>query len=138
MAKAQRGFFVVFAIYVVRRAIAGPSAQTTLPEVTLRKWTPRFHFPAVMDVTFTPARLFSDIQHICERDGETWMWLAGSGASHHMTSVRRDFCEYRALTYRLLVKGINARTVGVGSAHQCEGCRWRGDSYHAEECAPRS
>jgi hypothetical protein len=26
-----------------------------------------------------------------ERDGETWMWLADSGASHHMTSVRRDF-----------------------------------------------
>jgi hypothetical protein len=50
-----------------------------------------------------------------ERDGETWMWLAESGASHHMTNVRRDFCEYRALTDRLWVKGINARVVGVGS-----------------------
>jgi hypothetical protein len=43
------------------------------------------------------------------------MWLADSGASHHMTSVRRDFCVYRALTDRLRVKGVNARAVGVGS-----------------------
>ena len=50
-----------------------------------------------------------------ERDGETWMWLADSGASYHMTSVRRDFCEYRALTDRLWVKGISAHAVGVGS-----------------------
>jgi hypothetical protein len=50
-----------------------------------------------------------------ERDWETWMWLADSGASHHMTSVRRDFCEYRALTDRLWMKGISARAVGVGS-----------------------
>jgi hypothetical protein len=50
-----------------------------------------------------------------ERDGETWMWLADSGASYHMTSVRRDFYEYRALTYLLRVKGISARDVGVGS-----------------------
>jgi hypothetical protein len=50
-----------------------------------------------------------------ERDGETRMWLADSGASHHMTSVRRDFCEYRALTDWLWVKGISARAVGVGS-----------------------
>jgi hypothetical protein len=50
-----------------------------------------------------------------ERDGETWMWLPDSDASHHMTSVRRDFCEYRALTDRLSVKGISARAVGVGS-----------------------
>jgi hypothetical protein len=50
-----------------------------------------------------------------ERDGETWMWLTDSGASHHMTSVRRDFCEYRALIDRLWVKGISARAVGVGS-----------------------
>jgi hypothetical protein len=50
-----------------------------------------------------------------ERDGETWMWLAESGASHYMTSVRRDFGEYRALTYRLWVQGISARAVGVGS-----------------------
>jgi hypothetical protein len=50
-----------------------------------------------------------------ERDGETWMWLADSGASHHMTSVRRDFYEYRALTYLLRVTGISARNVGVGS-----------------------
>jgi hypothetical protein len=50
-----------------------------------------------------------------ERDGETWMWLADSGASHHITSVRRDFCEYRGLTDRLWVKGISARAVGVGS-----------------------
>jgi hypothetical protein len=32
-----------------------------------------------------------------------------------MTSVRRDFCEYRALTDRQWVKGISARVVGVGS-----------------------
>jgi hypothetical protein len=50
-----------------------------------------------------------------ERNGKTWMWLADSGINHHMTSVRRDFCEYRALTYRLWVKGISARAVGVGS-----------------------
>jgi hypothetical protein len=50
-----------------------------------------------------------------ERDGEPWMWLADSGASHHMTSARRDFCEYRAPTDRLWVKGISARAVGVGS-----------------------
>jgi hypothetical protein len=48
------------------------------------------------------------------RDGETWMWLAESGASHHLTSVRRDFCEYPALTDRLWVKAIRARAVGVG------------------------
>jgi hypothetical protein len=47
--------------------------------------------------------------------GEMWMWLADNGASHHMTSVRRDFCEYRALTDRLWVKGISARAVGVVS-----------------------
>jgi hypothetical protein len=50
-----------------------------------------------------------------ERDGETWMWLEDNGASHHMSSVRRDFCEYRALTDRLWVKGVSARAVGVGS-----------------------
>jgi hypothetical protein len=50
-----------------------------------------------------------------ERDGKTWMWLADSGDSYHMTSVRRDFCEYRALTDRLWVKGMSARTVGMGS-----------------------
>jgi hypothetical protein len=50
-----------------------------------------------------------------ERDGETWMWLADSGASHHMTSVRRNFCEYPAPPDRLWVKGISARAVGVGS-----------------------
>jgi hypothetical protein len=44
------------------------------------------------------------------------MWLADSGASHHMTSVRRDFCEYRALTDRLWVKSISARVDSVGSA----------------------
>jgi hypothetical protein len=43
------------------------------------------------------------------------MWLADSGANHHMTSVRRDFCEYRALNDRLLVKGISAHAIGVGS-----------------------
>jgi hypothetical protein len=32
-----------------------------------------------------------------------------------MTSVRRDFCEYRTLTDRLWVKGISARAVDVGS-----------------------
>jgi hypothetical protein len=50
-----------------------------------------------------------------EGDGKTWMWLADSGAGHHMTSVRRDLCEYRALTYRLWVKGISAGAAGVGS-----------------------
>jgi hypothetical protein len=49
------------------------------------------------------------------RDGETWMWLADSGANHHITSVRRDFCENRALNGRLWVKGINAHAVGVVS-----------------------
>jgi hypothetical protein len=43
------------------------------------------------------------------------MWLADSGAIHHMTSVRRDFCEYRALTDRLWVKDVSARAVGLGS-----------------------
>jgi hypothetical protein len=41
MTDAQRRFFVVFAMVVVRRAIAGPSAQITVPEVTLRRWTSR-------------------------------------------------------------------------------------------------
>jgi hypothetical protein len=50
-----------------------------------------------------------------QRNGETWMWLADSGASHHMTSVRRDSCEYRVRIDRLWVKGISARVVGVGS-----------------------
>jgi hypothetical protein len=68
-----------------------------------------------MDVTATHARPFSEIRHKVVRDWETWMWLAESGASHHITSVRRDFCEYRALTGRLWVKGISARAVGVGS-----------------------
>jgi hypothetical protein len=72
-------------------------------------------YPVVMDVTATPARPCSEARHIFERDGETWMLLADSGASHHMTSVRRDFCEYRALTDRLWVKGISARAIGVGS-----------------------
>jgi hypothetical protein len=58
-------------------------------------------FPAVTDVTTTHARPFSEARQMFERDGETWIWLADSGASHHMTSVRRDFCEYRALTERL-------------------------------------
>jgi hypothetical protein len=47
------------------------------------------------------------------RDGEMCMRLADSGASQHMTSVPRDFCEYRALTDRLWVKGISARVVCV-------------------------
>jgi hypothetical protein len=33
MAEAEREFFVVFAMAVVRRAIAGPSARTTTPEL---------------------------------------------------------------------------------------------------------
>jgi hypothetical protein len=32
-----------------------------------------------------------------------------------MTSVRRDFCENRALTNRQWVKGISARAIGMGS-----------------------
>jgi hypothetical protein len=47
------------------------------------------------------------------RNGETWMWLADSGANHHMTSVRRDFCEYRVPA--LGMKGTIARAVDVGS-----------------------
>jgi hypothetical protein len=66
-------------------------------------------FPAVMDETAPPANPLSESQHMFERDGETWMWLADNGARHHMTNVRRDFCEYRALTDRLWVKGITAR-----------------------------
>jgi hypothetical protein len=31
-----------------------------------------------------------------------------------MSSVRREFCEYRALTNRLWTKGISARAAGVG------------------------
>jgi hypothetical protein len=72
-------------------------------------------FPEVMNVTATPVRPFSEARHTFERDGEAWIWLADSGASHHMTSVRRDFCEYRTLTHRLWVKGISARAVGAGS-----------------------
>jgi hypothetical protein len=41
--------------------------------------------------------------------------LVVSGANHHLTSVRRDSSEYRALTNRLWVKRINAHVVGVGS-----------------------
>jgi hypothetical protein len=52
----------------------------------------RVTFPAVKDVTATPARPFSEARHMFVCDGETRMWLADSGASHHMTSVRRDFC----------------------------------------------
>jgi hypothetical protein len=92
-------------------------------------------FPAVMDVTATPARPFSEARHMFKRDGETWMWFTDSGASHHMTSVRRDFCEYRALTNRLWVKGIIARVVGVGSVRIIFR-KMRGDLCHAEECAP--
>jgi hypothetical protein len=50
-------------------------------------------FPAVMDVTVTPARPFSEARHVFMRDGETWIWLADNGGCHHMTSMRRDFCE---------------------------------------------
>jgi hypothetical protein len=62
----------------------GNSAQVDIPVA----------FPAVMDVMATPARPFSEARHMFERDGETWMWLADSGASHHMTSVCRDFCGF--------------------------------------------
>jgi hypothetical protein len=41
--------------------------------------------------------------------------MADNGAIHHMSSARRDFCEYRALTYMVGEKSINARAVGVGS-----------------------
>jgi hypothetical protein len=70
-----------------------------------------------MNETATHANPFSESRHMFERDGETWMWLADNGARHHMTNVRRDFCEYRALTDRLWVKGVTARNVGVASAH---------------------
>jgi hypothetical protein len=49
------------------------------------------------------------------RNGEMWMRLADNGASQHMTSVPRDFCEYRALTDRMWAKGIKARAVCVSS-----------------------
>jgi hypothetical protein len=48
-------------------------------------------------------------------EGETWMWLADSGASHHMTSKRDDFVNYLALSDRLWVKGISAFVVAVGT-----------------------
>jgi hypothetical protein len=48
-------------------------------------------------------------------EGETWMWLADSGASHHVTIKRDDFVNYRALSDRLWVKGNNAFAVGVGT-----------------------
>jgi hypothetical protein len=79
-------------------------------------------FPAVMDVTATPARPFSEARHMFERDGETWMWLADSGTIHHMTSARRDFCEYRAFTYRLWVSGYQCPRCWRGlGPHHCEG-----------------
>jgi hypothetical protein len=68
-----------------------------------------------MDVTATPARLFSEARHVLVRDGRKCMCLANSGASHHKTSARRDFCEYRALTSRLWVKGIGTHAVGASS-----------------------
>jgi environmental stress-induced protein Ves len=42
--RGRASIFVVFAIAEVRRVIAGPSARTTTPEVTLRRWTPRLLF----------------------------------------------------------------------------------------------
>jgi hypothetical protein len=42
--KGAARMFVVFAMAVVRRAIASPSARTTTPEVTLRMWTPPLLF----------------------------------------------------------------------------------------------
>jgi hypothetical protein len=54
-----------------------------------------------MDVTATHARPFSEARTILMRDGETWMWLADSGANRHMTSMRGDFFEYGQLTDRL-------------------------------------
>jgi hypothetical protein len=48
-------------------------------------------------------------------EGGIWMWLANSGANHHMTSKRDDVVNYRVLSYRLWVKGINTFTVGVGT-----------------------
>jgi hypothetical protein len=48
-------------------------------------------------------------------DGDTWMWLADSGANHHMTSQRADFCDYRPLHDWLWVQGISTTVVGIGS-----------------------
>ena len=45
---------------------------------------------------------------------ETWMWLVDSGASHHMTSVREDFVEFRPIPQQW-VKGISASATGMGS-----------------------
>jgi hypothetical protein len=36
--------FAVVAMAVVRRVMVGPSARTSTPEVTLRRWTPRLLF----------------------------------------------------------------------------------------------
>jgi hypothetical protein len=68
-----------------------------------------------MDVTATPARPFSEAAAMLISDCETLMWLADSGAIHHMTNKRGDFLEYRQLTDRMWVKGISVRVVGVGS-----------------------
>ena len=72
-------------------------------------------FPAGVDITASPARSFSEARAMVMNEGETWMWLADSGASHHMTSKRDDFVNYRALSDRLWVKGISAFAVGVGT-----------------------
>jgi hypothetical protein len=48
-------------------------------------------------------------------EGETWVWLADGGASHHMINKRDDFVNYRALSDRLWVKGYNSFDVGVGT-----------------------
>jgi hypothetical protein len=63
-------------------------------------------FPAVMDVTVTLVRPFSEARTMMMSDGETWTWFADSGASYRMTSTRSDFLEYRELTDWLWVKNI--------------------------------
>ena len=47
-------------------------------------------------------------------DVEPGLWLVDSGASHHMTSVLRDFQAYRPIS-PIWVKGISAYAKGVGS-----------------------
>jgi hypothetical protein len=46
-------------------------------------------------------------------DVEPGLWLVDSGASHHMTSVLRDFQAYRPIS-PVWVKGISAYAKGVG------------------------
>ena len=56
----------------------------------------------------------SKVASLVQGEVETWMWLVDSGASHHMTSVREDFVEFRPIPQQW-VKGISAYATGMGS-----------------------